>query len=39
MLEAFDIYARKESLIRELFPQFDPVIPYYILIPSPDDCR
>ena len=24
MLEAFNIYSKKESLIRELFPQFDP---------------
>jgi NAD+ synthase len=24
MLEAFNIYAKKEALIRELFPQFDP---------------
>jgi NAD+ synthase len=26
MLEAFNIYSKKESLIRELFPQFDPAI-------------
>jgi len=26
MLEAFNIYTKKESLIRELFPQFDPAI-------------
>jgi len=26
MLESFNVYAKKESLIRELFPQFDPAI-------------
>jgi NAD+ synthase len=26
MLEAFNIYAKKESLIREIFPQYDPAI-------------
>jgi len=26
MLEAFNIYAKKEALIRELFPQYDPAI-------------
>lgn len=26
MLEAFDIYSRKETLFRELFPQYDPSI-------------
>jgi len=26
MLESFDIYSRKEALIRELFPQYDPAV-------------